>query len=272
MLRVYTCLAEEHDLRLVVVAGLICFLAAFTTFLMVEQARRGSGRRAAWLVAAGFVCGTGIWSTHFLAMLAYEPNLPIGYDAGLTLLSIVAAMTIGGLGWWVSILQQRWAPLAAGAVIGVGIGTMHYTGMSAVDMAGRFVWDTNLVVASVAIGIAFSALAVHVRRRRVARDPYIYPWPAAALFTVAICGLHFTAMGAAQVLPDPSMAVPETAIGTTTLGMIVTTMATVILAISFATVLFNRKLDRRAAEEARRLRTFADAAIEGLVVIDGDRI
>jgi diguanylate cyclase (GGDEF)-like protein/PAS domain S-box-containing protein len=272
MLRVYTCIVHEHDLRLVLVAGLICLLAAFTTFLIVEQARRSAARRLAWLVAAGFVSGTGIWSTHFLAMLAYEPDLPIGYNAGLTLLSVLAAMTIGGFGWWLSILQARWAPLAAGAVIGGGIGTMHYTGMSAVDMAGRFVWDTNLVAVSVAIGVALSALAVHIRRRRIALDLHAYPWPAALTLTLAICGLHFTAMAAARVLPDPRLAVPETAFGSTTLGIITFTMASVILAISFATVLFNRKLDRRSLEEAQRLRAFADAAIEGLVVIDGGRI
>jgi diguanylate cyclase (GGDEF)-like protein/PAS domain S-box-containing protein len=272
MLRVYACIVGEHDLRLVVLAGLICLLAAFTAFSIVEQARRAGRRRIAWLVAAGFVSGTGIWSTHFLAMLAYEPHLPIGYDPGLTLISVLAAMALGGIGWWLSLRPERWAPLAAGGVIGGGIGTMHYIGMSAVTLAGRFIWDRNLVIASIAIGIALSALAITVRRMRVRRDPHSQPWPAALLLTLAICGLHFTAMGAASVMPDPKLAVPGSAIGSATLGMAVTLMAIVILAIAFSVVMFDRKLNSRAEEEARRLRAFADAAIEGLVVIDGDRI
>ena len=272
MLRVYACIVGEHDLRLVVLAGLICFLAAFTAFSIVEQARRADRRRLAWLVAAGFVSGTGIWSTHFLAMLAYEPHLPIGYDPGLTLVSVIAAMATGGMGWWLSLRPERWAPLAAGGVIGAGIATMHYIGMSAVNLAGRFIWDRNLVVASLVIGIALSAGAVGVRRMRIRRDPHSQPWPAALLFTLAICGLHFTAMGAASVMPDPNLAVPESAIGSATLGLAVTLMAIVILAIAFSVVMLDRKLHSRAEEEARRLRSFADAAIEGLVVIDGDRI
>jgi diguanylate cyclase (GGDEF)-like protein/PAS domain S-box-containing protein len=272
MLRVYACIVDEHDLRLVVLAGLICLLAAFTAFSIVEQARRAGKRRIAWLVAAGFVSGTGIWSTHFLAMLAYEPHLPIGYDPGLTLVSILAAMALSGIGWWLSLRPERWAPLAAGSVIGGGIATMHYIGMSAVTLAGRFLWDRELVAASVVIGILLSSWAIAVRRSRVRADPHQQPWPAALLFTLAICGLHFTAMGAASVIPDPNVIVPESAIGSTTLGAAVTLMALVILAIAFSIVMFDRKLHNRAEEEARRLRTFADAAIEGLLVVDGDRI
>src|SRR5919206_1535130 len=99
MLRVYACITGEHDFRLVLVAATICLLAAFTAFSILEQARRAETRRGAWTALAGFVAGTGIWATHFVAMLAYPPHLPIGYDLGLTLLSIAAAVTITGAGW-----------------------------------------------------------------------------------------------------------------------------------------------------------------------------
>jgi diguanylate cyclase (GGDEF)-like protein/PAS domain S-box-containing protein len=272
MLRVYTCIAEQHDLRLVVVAGLICLLASFTAFSIVEQARRAGRLRAIWVVAAGFVSGTGIWATHFIAMLAYQPHLPIGYDAWLTLLSILVAMAMGGVGWWISLREERWAPIAAGVVIGSGISAMHYIGMSAVTLAGHIFYDRPYVIASVAIGIGLSVLAVGVRRKRRLDSEHSIPWPASLLFTLAICGMHFTAMGSARIMPDPNMAVPETAVGSFALGVVVTMMALLILASGLAVVLFDRKLHRRKEEEASRLRAFADAAIEGLVVIDGDRI
>ncbi len=145
---------------------------------------------------------------------------------------------------------------------------MHYIGMSAVNLAGRLVWDERFVVASVAIGILLSAAAAAEHRRR----PSLVPWRPALLFTLAICGLHFTAMAAAGIYPDPYLAVPAEAIGAGTLTIGVVAMAFLILSISFAMVLFDRKLARNAADEARRIRDFADAAIEGLVVIDGDRI
>ena len=268
MLRVYTCIVHEHDFRLVVVAGIICLLAAFTAFSTLERARAGSRRGAAWLALTAFVSGTGIWSTHFVAMLAYQPHLPIGYDLGLTLLSVAAAILITGAGWLIALREARWAPWLGGAVAGSGIGTMHYIGMSAVKLAGWIVWNETYVLVSVLIGILVGAAAMAEHRRR----PSLFPWRAALLFTLAICGLHFTAMAAAGVYPDPTLEVPAEAIDSATLTVAVVAMATIILSISFTIVLFDRKLAYQAAEEAQRIRAFADAAIEGLVVVDGERV
>ena len=268
MLRVYTCIVQEHDFRLVIVAGIICLMSALTAFSLLERARASGNRRAGWLALTAFVSGTGIWSTHFIAMLAYQPDLPIGYDLGLTLLSIAAAVVITGLGWRLALGAGRWSAAAAGAVIGGGIGTMHYIGMSAVKMAGWIVWDEKLVLISVLTGMALSAAAVAQHRRRHA----LLPWVSALLFTTAICGLHFTAMAAARIYPNPQLDVPAEAIGNGTLTVGVVAMAIMILSISFAMVLFDRKLARNAAEEAQRIRAFADAAVEGLLVIDGERI
>ena len=268
MLRVYACIVHEHDFRLVILAGIICLLAAVTAFSILERARADAGRRAAWLALAAFVSGTGIWSTHFIAMLAYQPDLPVGYDFGLTLLSVAAAILITGAGWWVALRGTRWSALAGGVLLGGGIGTMHYIGMSALNMAGWLVWDRGFVLVSIALGIVLSAAALAEHRRK----PALIPWRPALLFTLAICGLHFTAMAAAGIYPDPQLAVPAEAIGSGTLTVAVVAMALIILSISFAMVLFDRKLARNAAEEAQRIKAFADAAIEGLVVIDGDRV
>ncbi|HEU0100550.1 MAG TPA: EAL domain-containing protein [Allosphingosinicella sp.] len=268
MLRVYACITGEHDIRLVLVAGTICLLAAFTAFSIFEQARRAERRAWAWTGLAGFVAGTGIWATHFIAMLAYRPNLPIGYDLPLTLLSIAAAVLVTGAGWTAALRSGRFGTLVAATMIGAGIGTMHHIGMAAVKLPGRFAWDPTLVLVSLVLGIGLSAAALAEHRRR----PRSLPWRPALLFTLAICGLHFTAMAAASIHPDSRLAVPGAAIDGRLLTLAVVAMALVILAIGFMMVLFDRKLARNAIEEARRLRTFADAAVEGLVVIDGERL
>jgi diguanylate cyclase (GGDEF)-like protein/PAS domain S-box-containing protein len=268
MLRVYACITGEHDFRLVLVAGAICLLAAFTAFSIFEQARRARRRPRAWTALAGFVAGTGIWATHFLAMLAYRPNLPTGYDFLLTFVSIAAAIVITGGGWTLALRGGRFATLVAGTAIGAGIGTMHYAGMAALKVPGRLAWDETMVAVSFLIGIALSIAAVDEHRRR----PQLLPWRPALLFTLAICGLHFTAMAAATIHPDSRIAVPAAAIDASVLTMAVIAMALVILAIGFLLVLVDRKLASNAIEEAGRLRTFADAAVEGLVVIDGERL
>src|SRR4051812_16685217 len=190
MLRIYSCIVHDHDYRLVIVAGVICLLASLTAFSILEQARGKTGYRAAWLALAAFVSGTGIWSTHFIAMLAYQPEVPIAYDLTLTLLSIAAAILITGAGWWMVLRSTTRSAVAGGAIVGAGFGTMHYIGMSAANVSGLIVWDRNFVIASVVIGITLSAIAAAEHRRRLGAAP----WRAALLFTLAICGLHFTAM------------------------------------------------------------------------------
>src|SRR5215470_2051108 len=99
MFRVLSCLGGEHDLRLVALAGVVCFLASFVAINLFRHARATRGRaRATWVGLAGTATGCGIWATHFIAMLAYEPGVVIAYDIGLTALSLVAAVTVTSIG------------------------------------------------------------------------------------------------------------------------------------------------------------------------------
>src|SRR5215213_1599439 len=131
MFRVITCLATEHDLRLVVVAGLVCFLASFTAISLFGRARVLGGRaQIYWIVAAGAAAGCGIWATHFIAMLSYDPGISIAYNLGLTLCSLVIAMVVTCLGLIIAVRMQRaWAGAVGGSIVGAGVACMHYMGM-----------------------------------------------------------------------------------------------------------------------------------------------
>ena len=120
MFRILTCLDTEHDWRLVVVAGVVCFLASLTAVSLFRRARALSGRgRAKWIIAAGIATGCGIWATHFIAMLAYEPGIPIAYNVGLTSLSLLVAVAITGIGLAVAVYGKRsWGASAGGAIVG----------------------------------------------------------------------------------------------------------------------------------------------------------
>ncbi|HEY1607326.1 MAG TPA: EAL domain-containing protein [Allosphingosinicella sp.] len=259
MFRVYACIAHEHDLRLVLVAGFICFLATLTSFAAFGQAQHDTPRRPFWLGLAALVAGVGIWSTHFVAMLAYRPSLPIGYDVPITLLSVVVAIALSACGWCAALSKHRAAPPLAGALIGAGISSMHYVGMAAVIVAGRIYWDSGLATASVAIGIVFAAAALTWH----ARHPQKTPWLAALLLTLAICGMHFTAMSSAAIWPDPRIDVPPSAIDQGTLATIVTAAALLLLATGFGLVLFERSVAREQLEEARQRAALADEVIRG---------
>src|SRR5215204_2951187 len=130
MFRVLTCLTTKHDWRLVIIAGVVCFLASLTAINLFHRACATEARaRAIWITAAGAATGCGICATHFIAMLAYDPGVSIAYNIGLTALSLLAAATITAGGLAVGVCSSgRWGALVAGAILGGGIACMHYTG------------------------------------------------------------------------------------------------------------------------------------------------
>src|ERR1043166_8152124 len=104
MLRVIGCIFEQHDLWLVVLAALICVFACYTAFSLLARAHVSNiASYSVWLTAASFVAGSGVWATHFVAELAFKPGLSIGYDLKLTLLSVVIAVAVAGLGFAVAL-------------------------------------------------------------------------------------------------------------------------------------------------------------------------
>ena len=92
MERVLLCLTNDHDLRFVVVAGVVCLLTSIVAFNLLVRAREEDGSaRQLWLCGGALVAGSGIWATHFIAMLAYEPGVPIGFTFATTLIPASAA-------------------------------------------------------------------------------------------------------------------------------------------------------------------------------------
>ncbi|MHC2338815.1 diguanylate cyclase (GGDEF)-like protein [Bradyrhizobium sp. USDA 4454] len=244
MFRVLTCLSGEHDWRLVLLAGLVCFVASIVAVNIFHRAIASQARtRLIWIAIAGAAIGYGIWATHFIAMLAYEPGVPTGYGIVLTGLSLAAAMTLtsGGLGLAASDTSPWRAPVG-GAVIGAGIASMHYLGMWALEVPGHVVWSLDLVVASVVLGMLFgyAALAVVVRHQ----DRWM-SLIAALLLTLAIVSHHFTAMGAVGIVPDPLQTPAALSLSPAFLAIVIAGVALSVLGMSLVGVLADRRLALR---------------------------
>ena len=270
MLTVYNCIVEEHDLRLVALAALVCGLASLTAVHLLHHAPRSVGsRQGLWLGIAAISTGFGIWATHFIAMLAFAPSLPTGYNVALTILSLLAAVSLTGVGFCVALMPGRvWAGLG-GAVVGGGIATMHYTGMAAFEVAGTIAWDPVLVTVSILLGALLGALSLfmglkdHTMRRKLI---------GAGLLTLAICSHHFTAMGAAAITPDPSIELSSLALQSEWLAIGVAFISLVILLLAVAALSLDLRERRREALEMERMRDLTDAAVEGLVLCKGETI
>src|SRR5579863_8731892 len=99
MLKVYNCIATEHDLKLVGLAAFVCILASVAAIRLLRYARNSKGRmRRIWLTVSAISTGFGIWATHFIAMLAFTPGLSSGYNIVLTVVSLIAAIALTGIG------------------------------------------------------------------------------------------------------------------------------------------------------------------------------
>ena len=241
MFRVLTCLTTEHDWRLVIVAGVVCFLASLTAISMFNRARATEDRaRAGWIVAAGAATGCGIWATHFIAMLAYEPGVSVAYNLGLTALSLLAAAVVTGAGLSVAVyVPARWGGPVAGAIVGGGIACMHYTGMWAVELPGRITWVPGIVLVSILLGMAFGAAALSVAIRGTGPRTMLL---AALLLTLAIVSHHFTAMGAVEIVPDPTRVITALSLSPTTLALAVASAAIAVLGMSLISAIADHRL------------------------------
>jgi diguanylate cyclase (GGDEF)-like protein len=263
-------LFNNHDLRLVALAALVCALSAFAGITLLTHARKTTGpMQKVWLGVAAISVGFGIWATHFVAMLSFNAGMPVGYDLPVTLLSLAIAIVIVGGGLWFAALGKGTLDtLLGGAVVGVGISIMHYTGMAAVLIGGGIAWDAPIVATSVLFGMALGAAALFVATRA---DTLWSRVSATVLLTLAICAMHFTAMGAAG-LANCFPVVAASDMTPAWLSLVVAIISTGILAIALGGTYLDLRDRRRSAAESDRMRGLADAAVEGLVVVRDGRI
>ena len=271
MSTVYYCIAYLHDLRLVGLAALICAIASITAINLLRHARLAKGQmRFGWLGISAISTGFGIWATHFIAMLAFTPGIPSGYNIVLTSASLVAAILLTGAGLAIALLPRfSPGPAIGGAVVAGGIAAMHYTGMMAFEVPASMHWDGALVTVSIGLGVALGAVALpvglHGKNDR-------WQIGGALLLTLAICSHHFTAMSAVTLVPDPTMTVSSLSVPAGLLALAVAVASLAIIGLAAAGVVLDIHDRRRTDLEADRMRGLANAAIEGLILCDGDTI
>jgi NO-binding membrane sensor protein with MHYT domain len=242
-----------HDPYLVALSILVACFASYTALDLAAHvgAARGLARRV-WLVAAAITMGGGIWSMHFVAMLAFNMSIPMSYDMGLTVLSLVVAIVVTGGGFYV-ISRQHALPLhliLSGIFMGLGIVGMHYIGMAAMRGHAELSYERPFVVLSVLIAIGASMAALWLAFRTTDLGQKL---AAAVVMGLAISGMHYTGMRAAiftahgPVQGGQISASPEQA----NLALAVAGITFVILAFASIASLFEQKRTEEALRQAR---------------------
>ena len=261
-MRILTCIVEQHNLWLVLLAAVICAVGStVTTRLFLKTRRTRGGTRTAWLFMGSVAGGATIWCTHFVAMLAYRPGVETTYEPVLTGLSLLVAMVGCALAFLLGSAGFRRAPEAGGVVFGVTVTAMHYTGMAAFTAEAAVFWSMAYVAASVVAAVVGGAIAFRVTDQ--AKDWRGQAWAALSL-VLTIVSLHFTGMGAVTVLPLAPLAGELNGEDAASL------LAVGVAAVGFlllGTALASHALEEQGQAASRtRLHNLIEGAVDGMVV------
>lgn len=197
----------NYNIALIILSYLVAVIGSLIALMVTHDALMRPAADRNRLVALAALClgGVGIWSMHFIGMLAFEMNnMVMNFNWWLTALSLavgvgvvyigLALMSLGKFGYFKLIF--------AGVIVGLGVASMHYTGMLAMQVQAEMKWNWNIIAASIAIAVAAAIvalwLAVYVQRL----------WQmliSALIMGIAVCGMHYTGMAAVTFEHNPSL-------------------------------------------------------------------
>jgi PAS domain S-box-containing protein len=243
----------SHDPVLVALSILIAALASYTALDLATRMRAASGSASlGWLVAAAAAMGGGIWSMHFVAMLAFSlPGVAISYDPWLTLLSLAIPILVAAAAF-VVVSQRPQALIVSGIGMGLAISGMHYTGMSAMRMAAVIRYDPFWVTMSIAIAIGASIIALWLAFHTTSVVQRAF---AGIVMGAAISGMHYAAMQGSSFIPmEIVLGSGHGAVTQAPLAFLVAGSTIGILIIGLAAAVYDRASAERAGREAEMLR------------------
>lgn len=244
-----------YDYRLVSLSVLIAICAAYAALDSAGRTTATRGRvRLAWLTGGAIAMGVGIWSMHYVGMLAFNLPVPVLYDWPTVVLSLSAAVFASAVALFVvSRKKMGWSrALIGSAIMGIGIATMHYTGMAAMRLPAMCSYDPALFTLSVVFAISISLIALWLtfRFREEAKGSAGWKVGCAVIMGSAIPVMHYTGMAAARF--TPSAVIPDTthAVSTSTLGFTGVSAVTLLV---LGVAVFTAAMDRRLSAQRLQL-------------------
>lgn len=273
-----------YDLWLVLLSVIVAINASFVALDLASRIEAARSTAAEWYSIGGgaVAMGLGIWSMHFIGMLALRLPIPMSYDVWITLASLLTAVVASAVALFVAsrgTLSLARLP-GAGMLMGVGIASMHYLGMAAMRMQPPIEYSGLLVGLSIVVAIAASVATVwsaFVLRMETIVTAFWKKAGSAIVMSAGICGMHYLGMAAARFAPNGICAVaPQhidnavlgTALGGFTLLFLVATLLVCAYDGYFSAALKSKVAERTAAlqeahaELRRLLRRLTDAQDE----------
>jgi PAS domain S-box-containing protein len=242
-------LDQSYNLNLVVLSVLIATIGAYVAIEIALRVRAAVRRRRLfWVYGGSLAMALGIWSMHFVGMLALHLPIPVWYDAPIVVLSYFAAFIGCAIAFSIFNRADVGSPLLilASIVMGFAIAGMHYTGMAAMRMSSHVLYDPLIFAASVGVAIVVSYAALALTRNLLTTSSEPRAWikkaGASLLMGFAVAGMHYTGMAAAFFTRGPTGWQPTAiaVLGTYQLGMVVAATSAGLLGIALAATQFER--------------------------------
>jgi PAS domain S-box-containing protein len=261
--------AGQHDIWLVVLAAAICFFASYTAFRLHRRSPL-SPKPALWRAGAATAAGIGVWTTHFVSMLAYRPGTPVNLAPTGTLVALIVVVCSAWLAWLIrspGASSQR--SFGAGLVFGIGVVAMHYLGLAANFGQGVVAWNQLYLLVSIAAGVSLVALALRLGME--SPNPASH-FAAVGFLTTAVLILHFTGLAAFKVPSDAPLLVSGGATERSQLALAIASGTLGLLILGLASAAGEERRFEQASREIERLKTIVDAMVEGIAVCEGEVI
>ena len=240
---------KSYNLGLVVLSVVVATIGAYVAVEIAQRVRAAGGRRRIlWTCGGALAMGLGIWSMHFVGMLALHLPVLVWYDAPLIFASVVAAVVGCAIAFIIfnRATVSSWLLALASVFMGFAIAGMHYTGMAGMRISGHVIYDPLIVAASVGVAITVSFAALALTRNLIETGPESGAWlkkaGASLLMGFAVAGMHYTGMAAAHFTAGPASWSPTDylVLGTSQLGLVVAITSVTLLGIALAGTRFER--------------------------------
>jgi len=237
----------SYDYRLVALSVFIAVLASYAALELSARTTAARGRvRLAWIAGGAIAMGLGIWSMHYIGMLAFSLPVSVLYDWPTVLISLLAAVFASAVALFVvSRRRLDWPRALAGSVImGSGIATMHYTGMAAMRLPAICSYRPSLLILSVGLAIAISLVAIWLTFHFREDDRASAGWKigCAVIMGASIPTMHYTGMAAAQFTPSSGPLDTSHVVSTSTLGFTgVSAVTLLVLGVAVVTASIERR-------------------------------
>ncbi|PKH14084.1 putative bifunctional diguanylate cyclase/phosphodiesterase [Pseudomonas fluorescens] len=265
-------LTGSYTTSLVVMSLCVAILASYTALDLAGRIATAQGRTVyLWITGGAVAMGVGVWSMHFIGMLALRLPFALGFDLDLTALSLLIAVLSSGFALWL-VSQPRlpaWQLSFGALVMGAGIASMHYTGMAAMRMTPGIDYDPALFGASLLIAVLACGAALWIAFNLRRHTPYVRlaRSGAAVVMGVAIVGMHYTGMAAARFADDSFCTAAQTGLSGKGLDNLVLVTSLAVLVIALLTSLLDARLEARTAVLADSL-TLANQELTHLALHD----